>query len=140
MTEIQRDEICELISRYAWAYDINDKAELAAVFAQHAEYAVSLADGTSHATLTGREAILGFVAGTRDSQPDQRRHVMSNLRTLARTDSQVTVRVYLLLVTNGASLEDPFEAIGTGVYELDVIREDGELCFSRFVLVLDRPF
>lgn len=140
MTEIQRDEICELISRYAWAYDVNDKAELAAVFANDAEYAVSLADGTSYATLTGREAILEFVAGTRDSQPDQRRHVMSNLRTLARTDTRVSVRLYLLLVTNGASLAEPFEAVGTGVYELDVIREDGELRFARFALVLDRPF
>ncbi|HWF52873.1 MAG TPA: nuclear transport factor 2 family protein [Solirubrobacteraceae bacterium] len=140
MTEIQRDEVQELISRYAWAYDVNDKAELAAVFAVDAEYAVSLSDGTLYATLSGREAILEFVAGTRDSQPDQRRHVMTNLFTLARTDEMVTVRAYLLLVSNGASLDEPFTALGTGVYELDVVRQGGELCFQRFVLVLDRPF
>jgi hypothetical protein len=52
----------------------------------------------------------------------------------------VTVRAYLLLVSNGASLDEPFTALGTGVYELDVVRLGGELCFQRFVLVLDRPF
>lgn len=90
-----------------------------------------------------RDPILEFVAGTRDSQPDQRRHVMTNLRTLALAEDRVTVRAYLLLVTNGASLDESFEAFeafGTGVYEFDVVREDGELRFARFVLVLGRPF
>src|SRR4051812_33703659 len=118
---IQREEISELLSRYAWAYDTNDKAELAAVFADEAEYDVRLSDGTVYATLSGRDPILEFVAGTRDSQPDQRRHVLSNLFTLGRTDDRVTVRAYLLLVTNGASPDEPFEALGTGVYELDVV-------------------
>jgi hypothetical protein len=65
---------------------------------------------------------------------------MTNLRTLARAPDRVTVQAYLLLVTNGASLDEPFEALGTGVYELEVVRDEGELRFSRFALVLDRPF
>jgi 3-phenylpropionate/cinnamic acid dioxygenase small subunit len=140
MADITSDDVRELLSRYGWAYDTNDKDELAAVFARGAEYDVSLSDGTSYATLSGRDAIFDFIAGTRDSQPDQRRHVITNLRTLARGADKVTVRAYLLLVTAGASLDDPFEALGTGVYELDVVHEDGEPRFSRFVLVLDRPF
>jgi 3-phenylpropionate/cinnamic acid dioxygenase small subunit len=137
---IRRDEVSELIARYAYAYDVNDKAELGAVFTEQAEYDVRLSDGTVYATLTGRAPILEFVAGTRDSQPDQRRHVMTNLRTLARTDESVTVQAYLLLVTNGASLDEPFTALGTGVYEIEIVRAGGELRFSRFELVLDRPF
>src|SRR3954470_12284486 len=114
MLEISRDDVGELISRYAWAYDVNDKAELAASFARDADYDVRLSDGTVYATLTGRDAITDFVAGTRDGQPDQRRHVMTNLQTLARAPGRVSVRAYLLLVTNGTSLDEPFEALGTG--------------------------
>lgn len=140
MSEISRDAVSELIARYGWAYDTNDKAELAAVFATGCDYKVTMADGSALAECKGRDAIMEFVGGTRDAQPDQRRHVITNLRTLERTPDRVKVRAYLSLSTNGEPPEGAFEVLGVSVYELDVVVEDGEERFAGFALALDRMF
>lgn len=134
---ITRDQVEELAASFGWAYDTNDVDLLRGCFAAEATYEVDVLGSPVLDPLSGRDAIVDFIAQTRASQTDQRRHVLTNFVTLAETAESRSVRAYMTLL----AVDDAGTHLNsTGVYEFDVVSEEGRPRFSRFKLSLDRPF
>jgi hypothetical protein len=134
---ITREQVEELASRFGWAYDVDDAEAMRECVAADADYEVEITGGDPIDPLSGGDTIASFVAATRATQTDQRRHVLSNFVTVVATDRSRSMRAYLSLLVSdesGSSLGS------TGVYGWEVVVEDGRPCFRRFKLTLDRPF
>ena len=82
--------------------------------------------------MSGRDAIIeGLVAKRLVMQPEQRRHIATNLVVLEQTDSVARAASYLVLI---ATLDGPPRTLATGRYEDDLVKcEDGQLAHSSEV-------
>jgi predicted SnoaL-like aldol condensation-catalyzing enzyme len=126
--------IAELFARYGAANDLHSRELLASTLTEDATATITIAGVDDPiGPLNGRDTIVSFFGDILDSQTDQRRHLVTNIRRLEGD----RVNAYLTLIVTDAG-----ETVvkSAGVYEATVAEEDGELKLSSFVLSLDRAF
>jgi hypothetical protein len=125
--------IAELFARYGAAQDTHSRELLATTLTAGASVTIHIVGMDSIGPLDGRDTIVSFFGDILDSQTDQRRHVITNIR---RLDGD-RVNAYLTLIVTDAG-----ETVvkSAGIYEATVAEEDGEVKLSGFVLSLDRGF
>lgn len=120
MDAAQKLEIHELLSRAAYAFDERDLDSLAACFAPDARMLVNIADGQTFGPFEGREAIMGLMEATLESQTDMRRHIISNFIFEREGGTEATVLSQIVL----ASTEHgEIRLVTSGIYR-DVVRKD----------------
>lgn len=129
--------VLDLFADYAWANDAGDVPLLRGLFTDDASLQISIAGSDDvYGPFVG-EGIAEFMSSAWDAQTDQRRHVITNFRFVEESDDRAVVRAYLSLhVTDGGVLR----VTSAGVYETEVVRQDGGWRFSRLDLALDAPF
>ena len=126
--------IAELFARYGAANDLHSRELLASTLTENATATINIAGVDDPiGPLDGRDRIVSFFGDILDSQTDQRRHLVTNIRRLEGD----RVNAYLTLIVTDAGETAVKSA---GVYEATVAEEDGELRLSSFVLSLDRAF
>ncbi len=131
---MDRDAIEQLYAEYAWAMDANDFARLGQVFAEHATFTIVIAGiDEPIGPFPSRAAIIEFISGAVTEQTDQRRHVITNVRT---EGSDVATATLSLFVTENGELD----VRTTGVYRCGLGDEDGTLRFTSMHLALDRGY
>ena len=125
--------IAELFARYGAAQDLHDRELMATTLTADAEVTIHIVGMDSIGPLAGRDTIVSFFGDILDSQTDQRRHSITNIRRLEGD----RVNAYLTLIVT-----DEGETVvkSAGIYEATVAEEDGDLKLSGFVLSLDRGF
>jgi SnoaL-like protein len=125
--------IAELLARYAAANDLHSREILASTLTAGATATIHIADADSIGPLEGRQTIVSFFGDILDSQTDQRRHVITNIRRL----EGARVNAYLTLIVT-----DRGETVvkSAGLYEAELAEEDGEVKLSSFVHSLDKGF
>ena len=125
--------IAELFARYGAAQDLHDRELMATTLAADANATIHIVGMDSIGPLESRDTIVSFFGDILDSQTDQRRHSITNIR---RLDGD-RVNAYLTLIVTDAG-----ETVvkSAGIYEVTVAEEDGALRLSSFVLSLDRAF
>ena len=126
-------DIAELFARYGAAQDLHDRELMATTLTQDATATIHIAGMDSIGPLQSRDTIVSFFGDILDSQTDQRRHSITNIR---RLDGD-RVNAYLTLIVTDAG-----ETVvkSAGIYEATVAEEDGDVKLSGFVLSLDKGF
>lgn len=124
--------VAELFARYASAMDDKNFQVLGDVFTGEATFTVDITGGPTVGPYESRDAIVEFISTTTQEQQDQRRHVITNVRT----EGDVAYGILSLFVTADGELT----VQSTGVYRTDLAVEDGALRFASMYLTLDRPY
>ncbi len=134
---IDRSAVEQLFSTYGWPMDSREFDYLKEVFAQDASFSVSIAGTDALGPIEGRDQIHDLCAGIVSEQTDQRRHVITNHRIVSDDGdtARVTANLTLVVVDNGS-----IGVKSSGIYDCDVVEEDGVLRFKRMHLSLDVPF
>lgn len=134
---VDRDALEQLFAQYGWPMDSREFGFLNDVFAKDATFTVQITGGDTYGPIEGREAIYEFCSSTVAAQTDQRRHLITNVRTERETDGGAiaTAILTLLVIENGA-----LEVKSSGLYRGEVVREDDAWRFASLHLTLDLPF
>lgn len=134
--ERDRLDILDLLGRYAHAYDSGDREALTRLFVENAEFVIQGRVGHVPSVMQGRDAIIeGLVAKRLVMQPEQRRHIATNLVVLEQTDSVARAASYLVLI---ATLDGSPRTLATGRYEDDLVKcEDGSWRILRRLAIPD---
>lgn len=129
--------IHELLSRAAYGLDEHDLDRIEACFAPEASMTVKIAGMDPIGPFEGRDAIMGLMRDSVETQTEKRRHVVSNIFFEAEGESEATVMSNLTLfgTEDGAN-----KLITTGVYR-DMVTKTGDdwLIASRDIS-LDLPY
>ena len=110
-------EIQELLSRAAYAFDQHDIEMLQGCFAPDAYMLVKVADGSVFGPFEGREAIMGLMTATLESQTDTRRHIISNFIFEKASEGQATVISQIVLA---ATENGEIRLLTSGIYRDEV--------------------
>lgn len=116
MTTMNADDklaIHELLSRAAYSFDEHDLDMLEGCYAEDATLRVDIADGQTFGPFEGREAIMGLMKVTLDSQSDTRRHIICNFIFEDAGESHAVV-VSTVVVTSAEDGE--IGLVTSGVY------------------------
>ena len=134
--ERDRLDILDLLGRYAHAYDSGDREALTQLFVEDAEFVIQGRVGHVPSVMSGRDAIVeGLVAKRLVMQPEQRRHIATNLVVLEQTDSLAQALSYLVLV---ATVDGSPRILATGRYEDDLVKcDDGDWRIRRRLAIPD---
>lgn len=117
MDATQKLKIHELLGRAAYAFDERDMERLQQCFAPEATMLVKIADGQTFGPFDGREAIMGLMTATLDSQTDMRRHTISNF--IFEEEGDGRARVLSTMVVTSAE-NGQIRLVTSGVYD-DVV-------------------
>jgi uncharacterized protein (TIGR02246 family) len=131
--ELEHAQVADAFARYAAAIDDAEFARLRDLFTEDASFTVDIADGPTEGPYQPRDAILEFISSTTSQQPDQRRHVITNVRI----EGQHTAYGVLSLF---ATATGEVVVQTTGVYRTELAQEDGTWRFRSMYLTLDRPY
>lgn len=133
-------EITELISRYGNCLDAGDFDGLEALFAPDAVFRIVPENGTP--PLEGSRGIRGAIERrwTLVHGGAQRRHVMSNVvvETLDRAPARAQARTVLVVYEVAKAAGSQIHVHGMGVYQDELVRQEGGWRFSERCLFLDR--
>ena len=125
-----RNEVQDLISRYAWAADSGDVEGYVGCFTKDGVFAIKDVE-----PVVGEEAIRTFYQGARKRRVDagqRTHHIMSNLVVAESTDG-ATAQSYLTLITR-----EPDGSTGVergGEYQDILVKVDGRWLFAERSLV-----
>lgn len=133
-----RPAIEQLFADYGWPMDTQEWPVLASVFAEDADFTITIPGVDPIGPIKGRDEIVEFCSSTVGDQTDQRRHVISNIRLTNETDSSADVYAILTLVV----VADGALAVqSSGLYRTKVaVQADGKWRFTSMLLELDLPF
>ena len=126
--------ITELFATYGAANDLHSRELLGSTLTADCTATITIAGVDDPiGPFDGRDAIVQFFGDILDSQTDQRRHSITNIRRLEGD----RVNAYLTLIVT-----DEGETVvkSAGIYEATVAEEDGALKLSSFLLALDSGF
>jgi SnoaL-like domain len=126
-----QEEASALFARYGAAVDERDRAGLGVVFAAAGTFLNAEVGGETIGPLSPREAIVDFVAGATADPARQLRHVVTNV---LREGDRVRANLVLFATAAGTT-----SLAATGVYDGEVVEEDGALRFARLDCLLDAP-
>jgi hypothetical protein len=124
--------VADIFARYAAAMDDKNFEMLGDVFADKSDFTVDITGGPTVGPFHSRDETVNFIRDTTVNQGDQRRHVITNVRT----DGDTAYGILSLFVTDNGELT----VQSTGVYKCDLAEEDGKLRFGSMYLTLDRPY
>jgi SnoaL-like protein len=136
-TTLDRLLITERIARYGWAFDERDRAALVDCFTDEAVWEGLVMGRDAVGPFAGREPIADFLAGFWPSQPDQRRHLFTNVVVTELTADSATAHAYLLLASTYDAVLRP---VSTGPYRFTLDRDVGIWRISRLSAGFDAPF
>lgn len=128
--------IHELLSRAAYGLDEHKLDLIEVCFTPEAIMTINIA-GDVIGPFEGREAIMGLMADSVETQTDKRRHLVSNIYFEVEGDTAATVISNLTLfgTENGRN-----RLITTGGYRDKVVKtDDGWLLADRYIS-LDQPY
>jgi 3-phenylpropionate/cinnamic acid dioxygenase small subunit len=128
-----REQIRELLSRFAWTYDEGDFERHADCFFADAVFEIDPAGGEP-VRVVGREAIVRMQSTAHSQQGDQRRHIVSNLVFDREAEDSAEIRSYLTL---GVVAEGRLTIALTGWFRDVVGRDGGRWRFRSRRLTLD---
>ena len=133
-----RNAIEQLFADYGWPMDTQEWPVLESVFADDAQFTITIPGMDAIGPINGRDAIVEFCSSTVGDQTDQRRHVISNVRITNETDTTADVYAILTLVV----VADGALAVqSSGMYRTQVaVQTDGKWRFTSMVIELDLPF
>src|SRR5512139_1255447 len=108
-----RGDIENTFHRWALAYDEKDLETMSDCFTEDAVMTLRIGDGDLVGPFDGRDAIMGLMSSSLESQTDQRRHITTNIIIRSEDDSKANTESYLTLtaVENGA-----IRLVATGRY------------------------
>ena len=132
----QKLEIHELLSRAAYAFDVQDMTMLEACFAKEAEFSMRIADGDIIGPFVGRPAVMKLFTDSIADQTDVRRHVISNI-FFENADDPVEVISNLTLV---ATENGEIKLLSAALYRDTVIFEDGVWRLLTRFIQLDKSY
>jgi hypothetical protein len=104
-----RYAIQDSVLRYSYAYDEHNRSALRELLTENATYAYTVS-GSPLTEITGRDTLVAWLGDIMNSQPDQRRHIMTNVvidelqrdhATVAAYSTLFSVRAQAVLVTTG---------------------------------------
>jgi ketosteroid isomerase-like protein len=128
----------ETISRFAFAYDEQDRDRLTDCFAEDAVLHATTAGTQDFGTYLGRDDVVGWLTAYWGRTRDQRRHLVTNAMVddLTETTARVTT---MLLVT--AAEDGRFRPVTSGVYSAGLRKDpDGIWRITAFELGFDAAF
>lgn len=130
-------EIHELLSRSAYALDERDLDMLADTFAEDASFVIRIAGAPEDVAFQGREAIMGLMRDSMETQQDKRRHVVTNLffEVAANDRAEVISNVTITSVENGT-----IRLVTSGLYRDRVLLHRGQWRIARRLIELDMPY
>ncbi|MHB8072422.1 nuclear transport factor 2 family protein [Desulfosporosinus fructosivorans] len=130
--------IMETLSKYAWGYDDNDMEMMGDSFTEDGIMNMKITNGTVYNPMLGRNAIVKIMGDIRNSQTDQRRHIISNPIFLRLEKNSAEVITFLTLT---AAENNTVKLVTTGTYrDLVVKGSDGVWRSKQKDLVMDCPF
>lgn len=130
--------VAERIARYGWSYDERDRNALAECFTRDGVWEGLLMGRDRVGPVEGREAVADFLAGFWAEQPDQRRHIFTNVVVDELAAAEASAHAYLLLTAASGGAMTP---VTTGPYRFELVREpDGVWRIARLAAGFDAPF
>lgn len=132
-----RFEIQEVLSSYGVHHDARDFVALTDCFTVDATYTMKILNGDTIGPRSGRNEIVGQIQRFKESQHDQRRHLITNF--LMRPDTADRVRVTSYVVVTAADLNQ-FGVVTAGIYRDVVVRTPSGWRIQEKVLELDSAF
>jgi len=130
------EAIYQLYARYAAGMDSRRFELTRETFASNARFSLNIKGTEAMPPIDGKQEIGDFIETTTREQSDQRRHVISNVRTSQEDGSEVAYAYLSLFVTT----DDGLTVQCTGQYRSEIVEEDGELRFGHMQLDLDGQF
>lgn len=127
----------ERVARYGWAYDERDRDALLACFTVDGVWEGSLLGTTPVGPIIGRTRIADWLAAFWPDQPDQRRHVLTNV-VVDLAGSTATAHAYLVLMS---SQDGGTSVVSAGPYRFHLERQDdGAWLLTHLAAGFDAPF
>lgn len=130
------EAIYQLYSRYAAGMDTRQFALTRETFASNARFSLDIKGTEAMPAIDGKQEIGDFIENTTRGQDDQRRHVITNIRTGEEAGAQVAYAYLSLFVTTDEALTLQC----TGQYRSEIVEEDGAARFGHMHLDLDGQF
>jgi len=132
-----RAKITDLWGDYGAGNDQRDFGLLESCFTEDASFTVHIADGDTVGPFQPRKDVMEFFRAALGTQTDRRRHVLTNFRYLEDDTDRARVAAYLSLVVTdqGATVTK-----SAGVYDTEVVLDQGRWRFRSVILDLDAPF
>ena len=128
--------IHELLSRSAYAFDVQDLTMLEACFTAEAEFSMRIAGGDLVGPFVGRPAIMKLFEDSIAVQTDVRKHVISNIFFYETGDKpSVTSNLTLISTENGET-----DILTAAFYQDTVTLENGEWRVANRFIDLDRAY
>ncbi|MCW3066619.1 MAG: nuclear transport factor 2 family protein [Solirubrobacterales bacterium] len=124
--------VADIFARYAAAMDDKNFEMLGDVFTEQSDFTVDITGGPTVGPFHSRDETVEFIQTTTVEQRDQRRHVITNVRT----EGETAYGILSLFVTENGELS----VQSTGVYRCSLADENGKTRFSSMYLTLDRPY
>ncbi|MFT6285330.1 MAG: 3-phenylpropionate/cinnamic acid dioxygenase small subunit [Halieaceae bacterium] len=132
----QKLEIHELLSRAAYAFDVQDMTLLEACFAKEAEFSMRIADGDTIGPFVGRPAVMKLFTDSIAVQTDVRRHVISNIFFESKDDPIEVISNLTLIATENGEIA----LLTAALYRDTVIFEDDEWRLHKRFIQLDKSY
>jgi len=130
------EAVYQLYSRYAAGMDTGQFELTREVFASNARFSLNIKGAEAMPPIDGKQEIGDFIETTTRGQDDQRRHVITNVRTSEEGGKNVAYAYLSLFVTTDAALTLQC----TGQYRSEIVEEGGQLRFGHMHLDLDGAF
>ena len=132
-----RSAIDQLFADYGWPMDSREFSVLGDTFSEDATFTIAITGGDTIGPIVGRDAIVEFCSSTVSEQTDQRRHVITNVRVGAQTETEaeVTAILTLIVVADGA-----LTVKSSGLYRTRAVLDGEAWRFASMHLTLDLPF
>lgn len=136
---IDRQNIIQALTKYAWGFDENDFSLLASVFAEEAASGGKVSDtNISWGPMRGRDEIVGGLQGMRNNQTDRRRHCLTNFHFVSQSEAAANVRCYMTLLSADGGKVNP---VTMGVFDVDLAKgTENSWLITRLDVSLDAPF
>jgi len=128
--------INDLMSRAAYAFDVQDLDMLEACFTEDAEFIMQIAGGDPVGPFVGRPAIMKLFADSIEVQTDVRKHVVSNLFfDESGEEPKATSNLTLISTEN-----DETDVLTAGFYRDTLAHNDNEWRIAHRFIELDRAY
>ena len=132
-----KQAMSEILGRLGWAYDTGDLDYIERMYTKDGRFTVTIAGMGQVGDYRGIDVIMGLYRGSKATQDDQRRHVVSNIFFTDDTATSATVFSYLTLhATKGGVLK----TLSAGCYTDKFVLVGGAWCIHHRDLVLDAPY
>ena len=128
--------ITGILNHAGTAYDTGDLEYILDLFLEDAVFELVIT-GNEPMVFDGKENIRALFEGAHETQTDQRRHCITNIYFEDETDTSVTAKSNLILI----SVEHgKLNVLSSGVYTDSFVLIDGRWRLQRRLLLLDLPY